>query len=216
MHAILAPVRALAPASARRVTPTARSQRRRVAVGRTAANAGPIVALGASVSAGDANVVDAKHARAVSEVAARSRTEEEGAAPATRVGEEEEEEELDATEMDATAAAATALFAAFAFAFFAGVDPAIAADSLDVDAPREVFSLAGGEVPFWANMVKYARFSISIMVGFAFMFGRPVVAALKKPQTAILVLGGGYGAVRFFQWTIETMSGVNDPMTMTY
>ena len=54
------------------------------------------------------------------------------------------------------------------------------------------------------------------MVGFAFMFGRPVVAALKKPQTAILVLGGGYGAVRFFQWTIETMSGVNDPMTMTY
>ena len=214
MHAILAPVRALAPASARRVTPTARSRRRRAAVGRTAANAGPIVALGASVSAGDANVVDAKHARAVSEVAARWRTEEEGAAPATRAG--EEEEELDATETDSTAVAATALFAAFAFAFFAGVDPAIAGDSLDVDAPREVFSLAGGEVPFWANMVKYARFSISIMVGFAFMFGRPVVAALKKPQTAILVLGGGYGAVRFFQWTIETMSGVNDPMTMTY
>ena len=79
-----------------------------------------------------------------------------------------------------------------------------------------LFDLAGGEVPFWANMVKYARFSISIMVGFAYMFGRPVVAALKKPQTAILVVGGGYGAVRFFQWTIETMSGVNDPMTMTY
>ena len=185
-----------------------------MAVGRTAANAGPIVALGASVSAGDANVVDAKRARAVSEVAARWRTEEEGAAPATRAG--EEEEELDATGTDSTAVAATALFAAFAFAFFAGVDPAVAADSLDVDAPSEVFSLAGGEVPFWANMVKYARFSISIMVGFAFMFGRPVVAALKKPQTAILVLGGGYGAVRFFQWTIETMSGVNDPMTMTY
>ena len=47
-------------------------------------------------------------------------------------------------------------------------------------------------------------------------FSSKVVAALKKPQTAILVLGGGYGAVRFFQWTIETMSGVNDPMTMTY
>ena len=126
MHAILAPVRALAPASARRVTPTARSQRRRVAVGRTAANAGPIVALGASVSAGDANVVDAKHARAVSEVAARWRTEEEGAAPATRAG--EEEEELDATETDSTAVAATALFAAFAFAFFAGVDPLTSGD----------------------------------------------------------------------------------------
>ena len=76
--------------------------------------------------------------------------------------------------------------------------------------------MAGGEVPFWANMVKYARFSISIMVGFAFMFGRPVVNLLKKPQTAVLVFAGGYGGYKFFRFTIETMLGMNDDMTLNY
>ena len=110
-----------------------------------------------------------------------------------------------------------ALFATFAVAFFAA-DPAFAADA-DAHARAggaPLFDLAGGEVPFWANMVKYARFSISIMVGFAFMFGRPVVNLLKKPQTAVLVIGGLVGGFKFFKWTIETMSGINDDMTMNY
>lgn len=110
-----------------------------------------------------------------------------------------------------------ALFATFAVAFFAA-DPAFAADA-DAHARAAgapLFDLAGGEVPFWANMVKYARFSISIMVGFAFMFGRPVVNLLKKPQTAVLVIGGLVGGFKFFKWTIETMSGINDDMTMNY
>ena len=66
--------------------------------------------------------------------------------------------------------AAAALFATFAFAFFAGAEPSVAADAgaaLDHDATAQLWQVAGGEVPFWANMVKYARFSISIMVGFA-------------------------------------------------
>jgi hypothetical protein len=54
------------------------------------------------------------------------------------------------------------------------------------------------------------------MVGFAFMFGRPVVNLLKKPQTAVLVIGGLVGGFKFFKWTIETMSGINDDMTMNY
>jgi len=29
--------------------------------------------------------------------------------------------------------------------------------------PHELYQLAGDNIPFWANMVKYARFSISIM-----------------------------------------------------
>jgi hypothetical protein len=109
-----------------------------------------------------------------------------------------------------------ALFATFAVAFFAA-DPAFAADAdAHAAAGAPLFDLAGGEVPFWANMVKYARFSISIMVGFAFMFGRPVVNLLKKPQTAVLVIGGLVGGFKFFKWTIETMSGINDDMTMNY
>ena len=127
--------------------------------------------------------------------------------------------------------AAPALFAAFAFAFFCAAEPAAAASLADGTSSGSVldggassaefgtqalWSVAGGEVPFWANMVKYARFSISIMVGFAFMFGRPIVNLLKKPQTAVLVIGGGYGGYRFFKFTIETMLGMNDDMTMNY
>ena len=104
--------------------------------------------------------------------------------------------------------AAPALFAAFAFAFFCAAEPAAAASLADGTSSGSVldggassaefgtqalWSVAGGEVPFWANMVKYARFSISIMVGFAFMFGRPIVNLLKKPQTAVLVIGGVRG-----------------------
>lgn len=115
--------------------------------------------------------------------------------------------------------AAAALFATFAFAFFAGAEPSVAADAgaaLDHDATAQLWQVAGGEVPFWANMVKYARFSISIMVGFAFMFGRPIVNLLKKPQTAVLVFAGGYGGYKFFRFTIETMLGMNDDMTLNY
>jgi hypothetical protein len=91
-----------------------------------------------------------------------------------------------------------------------GADNAAAATTT----PNELFALAGGEVPFWANMVKYARFSISIMVGFAYMFGRPVAALLKKPQTAAAVVAVGAGGYVFFKFTIETMLGMNDPSTM--
>lgn len=69
-------------------------------------------------------------------------------------------------------------------------------------------------MPFWANMVKYARFSISIMVGFAYMFGRPVVALMKKPQTAALVALAAGGGYVFFKFTIETMLGLNDVETL--
>eukprot|EP00227_Mantoniella_beaufortii_P015517 CAMPEP_0197576706 /NCGR_PEP_ID=MMETSP1326-20131121/1626_1 /TAXON_ID=1155430 /ORGANISM="Genus nov. species nov., Strain RCC2288" /LENGTH=239 /DNA_ID=CAMNT_0043139667 /DNA_START=73 /DNA_END=792 /DNA_ORIENTATION=+ len=123
--------------------------------------------------------------------------------------------------------AKTALLAAGAFAFLAvtAAEPATAAQLSDhadaalgmsAAAPHELWSVAGSEVPFWANMVKYARFSISIMVGFAFMFGRPVVELLKKPQTAFLVVVGGYGSVQFFKFTIETMLGLNDAATLNY
>jgi hypothetical protein len=128
---------------------------------------------------------------------------------------------------------ACALFAAFTLAFFAA-DPTLAAtmdgadglnnydtlNNLDSitssNSQHELFSVAGSEIPFWANMVKYARFSISIMVGFVFMFGRPVVNLLKKPQTAALVLGGGFFGFKFFKFTIETMLGLNDDMTMNF
>ena len=211
MHVVLAPTRARVTASTPVAAKGTSRSARVVAVAKRTAAIGParrVVRLSASVSrSGDDAKVVVEANEAVNEVTAA-----EGASAA--MGLHAQDDEM----MDSTAVAATALFATFAFAFFAGADPAVAMDhsGMDLTQSHEVFQTAGGDVPFWANMVKYARFSISIMVGFAFMFGRPVVALLKKPQTAFLVIGGGYGAVRFFQWTITTMSGVNDPMTMDF
>ena len=115
--------------------------------------------------------------------------------------------------------AAAALFATFAFAFFAGAEPSVAADAgaaLDHDATAQLWQVAGGEVPFWANMVKYARFSISIMVGFAFMFGRPVVEPPQETADGGARLRGRVRGYKFFRFTIETMLGMNDDMTLNY
>ena len=71
--------------------------------------------------------------------------------------------------------------------------------------------MAGEDIPFWANMAKYARFSISIMVGFVYMFARPVAKLLKEPKTAVLVVVAAIGGFQFFKWTITEMLAMNDP-----
>ena len=75
-------------------------------------------------------------------------------------------------------------------------------------------SMAGEDIPFWANMAKYARFSISIMVGFAYMFARPVAKLLKEPKTAALVVLAGYGGFEFIKFTITEMLAMNDPESL--
>ena len=75
-------------------------------------------------------------------------------------------------------------------------------------------SMAGEDIPFWANMAKYARFSISIMVGFAYMFARPVAKLLKEPKTAVLVVLAGYGGFEFIKFTITEMLAMNDPESL--
>jgi len=79
---------------------------------------------------------------------------------------------------------------------------------------REAFSqiaMAGEDIPFWANMVKYARFSISIMVGFVYMFARPVAKLMKDPKTAALVVLVAIAGVQFFKFTLTEMLAMNDP-----
>ena len=209
MHVVLAPVRARVTASTPVAAKGTSRSARVVAVAKRTAAIGParrVVRLSASVSrSGDDAKVVVEAKEAVNELTAA-----EGASAAQ--GPHTQDDEM----MDSTAVAATALFATFAFAFFAGADPAVAMDhsGMDLTQSHELFQTAGGDVPFWANMVKYARFSISIMVGFAFMFGRPVVALLKKPQTAAAVVAVVAGGYVFFKFTIETMLGMNDPSTM--
>ena len=84
----------------------------------------------------------------------------------------------------------------------------------DVSEAISQTSMAGEDIPFWANMAKYARFSISIMVGFAYMFARPVAKLLKEPKTAVLVVLAGYGGFEFIKFTITEMLAMNDPESL--
>ena len=84
----------------------------------------------------------------------------------------------------------------------------------DVSEAISQTSMAGEDIPFWANMAKYARFSISIMVGFAYMFARPVAKLLKEPKTAALVVLAGYGGFEFIKFTITEMLAMNDPESL--
>ena len=86
--------------------------------------------------------------------------------------------------------------------------------SHDVSEAISQTSMAGEDIPFWANMAKYARFSISIMVGFAYMFARPVAKLLKEPKTAALVVLAGYGGFEFIKFTITEMLAMNDPESL--
>ncbi|CAL6279845.1 unnamed protein product [Bathycoccus prasinos] len=84
---------------------------------------------------------------------------------------------------------------------------------------REAFSqiaMAGEDIPFWANMAKYARFSISIMVGFVYMFARPVAKLMKDPKTAALVVLVAIAGVQFFKFTLTEMLAMNDPESFLY
>jgi len=109
---------------------------------------------------------------------------------------------------------ASAVAFALVVTSFALADDAFASATLDASADHRVFDVAGGEVPFWANMVKYARFSISIMVGFAYMFGRPIAGLLQKPGTAAAAVAVALGGYAFFKYTIEHMLGLGDASTL--
>jgi hypothetical protein len=122
----------------------------------------------------------------------------------------EEEKEKRMNEITKIATSALAVSIVCNYGVIIDVAHACASSEHAMD-PLQVFdvAMAGEDIPFWANMAKYARFSISIMVGFVYMFARPVAKLMKDPKTAVLVVVGFVGAFQFFKFTIEEMLAVN-------
>lgn len=120
-----------------------------------------------------------------------------------------------ATRLALTAATVAALTAAGAAPAFA----AAAADALNdgshhVTAASHtpllvVTSLAEGE-SFWANLGRYASYYFSVLLGTAATATGPVIAALKRPKSAaiVVVVGGAvlYGVSR----TVAAMLDLGD------
>jgi len=75
-----------------------------------------------------------------------------------------------------------------------------------------LYSLSEGE-DFFANVARYGRYFVTVMLGTGYMMVKPVVGLVKKgPLTAVLALGGGAAAVLAVKFTLDAMLGLSEPV----
>lgn len=75
-----------------------------------------------------------------------------------------------------------------------------------------IFDLGAAEPPILENIVRYAQWFFSIMLGTGYVMLRPFAALLKKPVTGVLVIGLAVGLFYFVQFTVNAMLGNTDPV----
>ena len=114
----------------------------------------------------------------------------------------------------AVAAAPASALAALALAL-AAADPASAAAAADPQhaassAPIPLYALSEGE-DFFANVARYGRYFVTVMLGTGYMMAKPVIGLVKKgPLTAALTVGGGLVAFYGVKFTLDAMLGLSD------
>ena len=70
----------------------------------------------------------------------------------------------------------------------------------------------GENEDFWANMTRYGRFFVTVMLGTATVMVRPLQAMLKRPVTAVVAVVALVGATVFLKVTLEAMLGLSQPL----
>jgi hypothetical protein len=112
----------------------------------------------------------------------------------------------------ASALLALALALAAASPAEAAERAAAAAAHAHAHAHAPLYSLSEGE-DFFANVARYGRYFVTVMLGTGYMMVKPVVGLVKKgPLTAVLALGGGAAAVYVIKFTLDAMLGLSDPV----
>lgn len=91
-------------------------------------------------------------------------------------------------------------------------EPAAAATDLQhhQSSIQPILDLAEGE-EFWGNVAKYGRYFVTVMLGTGYVMVQPVIAAFKRPVTAVAAIvgiGGGFVLLRF---VLNAMLGVQEP-----
>lgn len=76
-------------------------------------------------------------------------------------------------------------------------------------APQAAFDLAQ-DTPIWENIVRYAQYFFSVMLGTGYVMLKPFAQLLRNPLTGVLVVGGAVGLVVFVKTTVNAMLGVDD------
>lgn len=62
---------------------------------------------------------------------------------------------------------------------------------------------------FWNNISRYPRFFITIIFGVIWNFIEPLMPLLKRPSTAIALVGAFVAALAFVGFTLRAMLGLN-------
>jgi hypothetical protein len=76
-------------------------------------------------------------------------------------------------------------------------------------APSPLFSLAQ-DTPIWENVVRYAQYFLSVMLGTGYVMLKPFGQLLKNPLTGLLLVGFTVAFVYFVKVTVAAMLGVQD------
>lgn len=72
-----------------------------------------------------------------------------------------------------------------------------------------MYDLAENE-DFWANVLRYVSYFFSVLLGTAYVAFKPILELLKRPTTAVLVIGAAAGLYYFVSTTVTAMLGVNE------
>ncbi|MCG8364797.1 MAG: DUF751 family protein [Pseudanabaenales cyanobacterium] len=62
---------------------------------------------------------------------------------------------------------------------------------------------------FFNNVSRYARYLISFSLGVLFSFIQPLLPLLKRPTTAIALIGAAIAGFVFLTFTLRAMLGLN-------
>lgn len=76
--------------------------------------------------------------------------------------------------------------------------------------PAPAFDLAS-DTPIWENVVRYAQYFLSVMLGTGYVMLKPFARLLKSPVTAVLLIGFTAGFLYFVNFTVKAMLGMEEP-----
>ena len=86
-------------------------------------------------------------------------------------------------------------------------EPALAAAGGEAGPPQLLGDVAEN-ADFWGNVLRYVSYFFSVLLGTAYIVIKPILELMKKPTTAVLVVGGLAGLVFFVSFTVQVRSGL--------
>jgi hypothetical protein len=91
-------------------------------------------------------------------------------------------------------------------------EPAAAADGMHQHqhSIQPIMDLAEGE-EFWGNVARYGRYFVTVMLGTGYVMAQPVIAAFKRPVTAIGAIVAITGTFVLLKFVLNAMLGVDEP-----